>query len=150
MVIDRPYSAPRFISNPGQIWLQLAVVVFDCPEVQRQAGQFVHFRNGSNVTRAIDDDQITAANFAYPQSKMRKVFGGKSRKLFFGRLVAAGTPRARKWPAAQAKRADDFESESLALRPQASGLRRAFAPWTVEATRKIPGIWLQHRSRKKL
>src|SRR5213594_390252 len=81
---------------------------------------------------------------------MRKIGSRKSRKLFFGRLVAAGTARARKCPAPQAKRADDFEGESFALWAKASGLWSAFAPWAVEATRKIRGIRLQQGSRKKL
>jgi len=63
-----------------------------------------------------------------------------------GRNVARRQDRA----APQAERANQLESQAVALRPQATDLRRLRAPCAFEAFRKVCGIGLQSRTREEV
>jgi hypothetical protein len=68
---SRP-SSPRSSSNPRQIRLELVLAVILSPEVQRQAGEFVDFRNRRGIAREIHDLKIAFAAIAGLKSQMRK------------------------------------------------------------------------------
>ena len=112
--------------------MQLVVAVFGCPEIQRQPGKLIDFRDCRGIAFKVHDEEVGLAGFACQEAHVGKFGSGETRDVGFRGLAAAGTTGAGKRSSTQAQRTNQFECETIALRVETSCLRGLDAPRAIQ------------------
>src|SRR5262245_23415729 len=126
--------------NTHDVQQEFLIAVLLRPNVERQAGDLIHFRNSGNILGEIDDIEVAYARLGLQQPHVPKFRRCIPRDLRLGGLLTTRTLSARKVPSTQAKPAHQLECEPVSLRTQASSLWWLRTPRTIHPIRQVHRI----------